>query len=194
MSQDTVYKTKKMSQKDLEKHFGVKLTIEEFNVVKKFACEDNDVMVGDDYRFHPYDQYLLSIKQWGTKTGNVRKKPKYIWQHDLFDSVGGGSFRFETASTLLTYRNANLKEIYISIQDEIDNQYPKLEIKRETVRVHNKQILKENKNYSTSGGPDPDFIIGLVVFVFLTWLIFGVILGGGDLSPGAPSFFGHDGG
>ena len=51
-----------------------------------------------------------------------------------------------------------------------------------------------NKNYSTSGGPDPDFIIGLVVFVFLTWLIFGVILGGGDLSPGAPSFFGHDGG
>ena len=29
-----------------------------------------------------------------------------------------------------------------------------------------------------------------VVLIFLTWLIFG----GGDLSPGGPKFFGHDGG
>ena len=194
MPEDTVYKTKRMSQKDLEKHYGVKLTNEEFNVIKKFACEDNDVMVGDSYRFHPYDQYLLSIKQWGTKSGKVRKKAKYNWQHDLFDSVGAGSFRFETADTILTFSDRNLKNIYISIQEEIDNQYPKMEFKREDVRVYNKRILKENKSSSWGGGPDPDLIIGLVVLVFFTWLIFGVIFGGGDLSPGGPKFFGHDGG
>ena len=194
MSEDTVYKTKKMSQKNLEKHFGVKLTNEEFYVIKKFAYEDHDVVVGDDYRFHPYEQYLLSIKQWGTKSGKARKRAKYNSQNDLFDSIGGGSFLFETADAIVTFSDRNLKKIYISIQEEIDNHYPKMELKREAVRAHNKQILKENKSYSTSGGPDPDLIIGLVVFVFLTWLIFGVILGGGDLSPGGPSFFGHDGG
>ena len=74
MSQDTAYKTKKMSQKDLEKHFGVKLTTEEFNVSKRFALKITRVC-SVMTPIYPFDQYLLSIKQWGTKTGKVRKNP-----------------------------------------------------------------------------------------------------------------------
>ena len=106
-----------------------------------------------------------------------------------------GSFGLESTDRFYSFRSKNLLKTYIEIQEEIDNRDPKLERKRESIREHNKQELKENKkNYTTSAAPDPDLIIGLVVFVFLTWLIFGVILGGGDLSPSGPSFFGHDGG
>ena len=202
MSQDTAYKTKKMSQKDLEKHYDVKLTDEEFNVIRDLAVEDieSDVTTVSpllsEHPIYPFDQYMLSIKQWGTKTGKIRKNPKYKWNHDLISSVGGrgGSFGIETPARLHSFKDLNLQMTYILIQEKIDDKYPKLEKKRKTIREQNKQTLKENKSYSTSGGPDPDLIIGLVVFVFLTWLIFGVILGGGDLSPGGPSFFGHDGG
>ena len=197
MSQDTVYKTKKMSQKDLEKHFGVKLNNEEFNVVKDLAFNDHEEVVGDDQKFYPFDIYLLSIKQWGTKSGKVRKNPRYQWDDDLISSIPNrrGSFGLESTDRFYSFRSKNLLKTYIEIQEEIDNRDPKLERKRESIREHNKQELKENKkNYTTSAAPDPDLIIGLVIFVFLTWLIFGVILGGGDLSPSGPSFFGHDGG
>ena len=196
MSEDTVYKTKKISQKDLEKYYKVKLTKEEFEVIKSFAFDDHEEVVGDDYKFYPFDQYVLPIKQWGTKSGKIRKKPKYPMQQDLFDTFNPpGSFGIETADRISTFSNRNMQETYISIQEEIDNRYPKLEKKRETIREQNKQTLKDyKKEYSTSAAPDPDLIIGLVVFVFLTWLIFGVIFGGGDLSPGGPKFFGHDGG
>ena len=63
MSQDTVYKTKKMSQKDLEKHFGVKLTTEEFNVVKDFAFNDHEEVVGDDKKFYQHTFIFLIFQK-----------------------------------------------------------------------------------------------------------------------------------
>lgn len=62
----------------------------------------------------------------------------------------------------------------------------------------NEPLIKEEP--SKSRGFDPFFFIpdnafgGFLILLFLTWLIFGVIFGGGDLDPGAPKFFGHDGG
>jgi hypothetical protein len=190
---ERVYKTKKMLHKDLEKHFNVKLTNEEYVVIKDFAFNDHEKIVGDENKFYPFDKYVLSIKQWGTKSGACRKRAKYFPDDGLFRSFGAPSgFGLETTGRIFDFNFGNMEEIYISIQEEIDNRYPKLEKKREAIREKNKQTLKENKkSYS---GPDPDLIIGLVVFVFLTWLIFGVIFGGSDLSPGGPKFFGHDGG
>jgi len=183
---EKIYKTKNMPLKDLEKHFDVKLTNEEFKVIKDFAFSDNDAVVGDDYRFYPFDKYTYSIKQWGTKQGKLRKNPKYP---DLFLTYGK-----ENINRLSTFNRKNTQEIYVSIQDEIDNRYSHLEKKRETIRELNKQSLKENKkSYSYGGGPDPDLIIGFVILIFLTWLIFGVIFDiGTDLGP--PRFFGDDGG
>jgi len=196
MSEDTVYKTKKISQNDLEKYYKVKLTKEEFEVVKSFAFDDYEEVVGDDYKFYPFDQYVFSIKQWGTKSGKIRKKSRYQSLQDLLNSLNSHmSFGLKKSDEVLNFTDQSMQDLYVKIQDEIDNRYPKLEKKRETIREQNKQILKDyKKEYSTSAAPNPDLIIGLVVFVFLTWLIFGVIFGGGDLSPGGPKFFGHDGG
>ena len=194
---------KNLSQKDLEKHYDVKLTEEEFKVIRDLAVEDIEIDISKvdpflrAYPIYPFDQYMLSVKQWGTKSGKTRKNPKYREHGGLKNSVGGrgGQFGIETPARLYDFKNRSLQETYILIQEKIDDRYPKLEKKRKTIREQNKKTLKENKkNYSTSAGFDPDIIIGFVVLIFLTWLIFGVILGGGDLSPGGPKFFGHDGG
>jgi len=194
---------KNLSQKDLEKHYDVKLTEEEFKVIRDLAVEDIEIDISKvdpflrAYPIYPFDQYMLSVKQWGTKSGKTRKNPKYREYGGLKNSVGGrgGQFGIETPARLYDFKNRSLQETYILIQEKIDDRYPKLEKKRKTIREQNKKILKENKkNYSTSAGFDPEVIIGFVILIFLTWLIFGVILGGGDLSPGGSKFFGHDGG
>ena len=194
---------KNLSQKDLEKHYDVKLTEEEFKVIRDLAVEDIEIDISKvdpflrAYPIYPFDQYMLSVKQWGTKSGKTRKNPKYREYGGLKNSVGGrgGQFGIETTARLYDFKNRSLQETYILIQEKIDDRYPKLEKKRKTIREQNKKTLKENKkSYSTSAGFDPEVIIGFVVLIFLTWIIFGVILGGGDLSPGGPKFFGHDGG
>ena len=194
---------KNISQKDLEKHYDVKLTEEEFKVIRDLAVEDIEIDIGKvspflrAYPIYPFDQYMLSVKQWGTKSGKTRKNPKYREYGSLKSSVGGrgGSFGIETPARLHDFKDRSLQETYVSIQEKIDDRYPKSEKKRKAIREQNKQTLKENKkNYSTSVGFDPEVIIGFVILIFLTWLIFGVILGGGDLSPGGPKFFGDDGG
>ena len=185
MSEQTFYKTKDMLQKDLEKFFKVKLTNEEFEVIRDFAISDHDAVYGDDYRFHPYEIYICSIKQWGTKSGKIRKEaedPEFFYP---------SPFKDKSVDRIFNFTVENTRKVYVSIQNEVDNRYQSLDKKRENIRKENKQSLKEYKKSSPSSWlPDPDIFIGLVVLIFLTWLIFG----GGDLSPGGPKFFGHDGG
>ena len=183
MVREKLFKTQNETKLDIEKFFKTKLSNEEFRIIRDLASSDSEHSI-EQFRFSPFDKYIYSLKRWGTKSGKIRNTPNT----NVFSAFDYLPFPWDE-------NDEATKKLYVLIQEEIDNRYPKLEIKRESIREHNKQNLKKDKKSSSwGGGPDPDLIIGLVVFVFLTWLIFGVIFGGGDLSPGGPKFFGHDGG
>ena len=186
MQREKLFKTKNETKVDVEKFFKIKLSKEEFRVVKDLAIADDESSL-EQYRFSPFDKYIFAIKQWGTKSGKVRNNPK--------PNISPG---FDYLPFPWDNSDDTTKSLYVLIQDEIDNKYPKIESKREYIREHNKESLEQtlnktkSENYSTSGLPDRDLMFGIIIVIFFISVAF--IFAGGDLSPGGPKFFGHDGG
>ena len=184
MAREKIHWTKKMPKKDLEKFFKIELNNKEYNVIKDFADSDWKSSV-ESYRFEPFDKYIFAINQWGTKNGKVRTNARdsSLFYKKHINTLGAENFDLDKTEE-------RSKELYNLIQKEIYYSYPNVD----NNIAHNKSSLKETrKKNSTSGVPDPDLIWGFLILIFIT-LFFGLIFGGGDLSPGGPKFFGHDGG
>ena len=203
---------KNITKKELEKFYKIKLTKGEFVVIKSWATRDCSAgidHIGDsvDYssRYAPFRRYVRALSQFsdGTKRSkfNFNKSYEknieniYIDESIIRDQIYGdiennypGEQTFDDIEKEWFAVNRYKKEI-----KKKGNKYKKEEIEY-------KKEETEYKKPSSSSGFDPFFFIpdnafgGFLILLFLTWLIFGVIFGGGDLDPGAPRFFGHDGG
>lgn len=171
-----------IKKKDLDKFYKIKLSNNEFEVIKDFALEENEETIRYTQRFEIFREYVRAIA-WVHY--NEKKRSKFI-----FDRKG---------------ENSPNVDLYDAIYDEIENRYPSDEVDNSNESEEYKDdtiIDKEDKDtfIDKAKGFDPFFFIpdnafgGFLILLFLTWLIFGVIFGGGDLEPGRPMFFGHDGG
>ena len=139
-------------------------------------------------RFEPFYEYILAIHYFGDDGAGPRGK----WSKKI--NLDRGRISAEKRQR---------------IRKEVDRRYPKVKIKREQY-LEKKHGLKDEDSVDDEKpikekprrwqDIDPFFFIpnnafgGFLILLFLTWLIFGVIFGGGDLDPGAPRFFGDDGG
>ncbi|MBD1161171.1 hypothetical protein IDH30_02640 [Pelagibacterales bacterium SAG-MED15] len=175
-------KIQDIKKKDLDKFYKIKLSNNEFEVIKDFALEENNEAIKYSQRFEIFREYIRAIA-WVHY--NEKERSKFI-----FDREG---------------ENSPNVDLYDAIYNEIENRYPSEEtddIYSESDE-YNEDPIVDNEDKDTfidkAKGFDPFFFIpdnafgGFLILVFLTWLIFGVIFDiGTDL--GQPRFFGHDGG
>jgi hypothetical protein len=160
------FNTKTIRKKDLEKVFKIKLSSEEFNYIKEQGVEDSQVKIN------------------GTWISSIMESYKWEFYSKYITPLKKEKERKEKEE----------KERLEILKYYADNKI----IKDDNVDEEKKPIIKEEP--SKSRGFDPFFFIpdnafgGFLIILFFTWLIFSVIFGGGDLEPGAPKFFGHDGG
>ena len=175
-------KIKDIKKKDLDKFYKIKLSNNEFEVIKDFALEENEETIRYTQRFEIFREFVRAIA-WVHY--NEKERSKFI-----FDRKG---------------ENSPNVDLYDAIYNEIENRYPTEEIDdsySESDEFNEDPIIdnKDKDNFiDKAKGFDPFFFIpdnafgGFLILLFLTWLI-SFIFGGGDLEPGRPMFFGHDGG
>ena len=197
---------KKIKKTELEKFYKIKLSKEEFEVIKWRSIRGSN-------------EFPEFYDGW---PGNSRYKPfrECIFAVAHFDDgTERSKFNFNSPEEKYTYHNGLRSAIYA----DIENGYPSYRFDeqreifdRSILKKENKIISKNtkeeiiefkeeepvHKENSKPSSFDPFFILrfipdnafgGFLVLLFLTWLIFSVIL---DIGPGSgPSrFFGHDGG
>ena len=192
MKKEKTFRIKNTTKKELEKHFNIPISNKEFRVVKYLALDsgkalfdpykdDGEKIIPYSLRFEPFYEYILAIHYFGDDGASGRGK----WSKKINLDQGRISL-----------------EKWKRIREEIDRRYPKVKLKKDRLKdedsVDDEKPIKEKPRRWQD--IDPFFFIpnnafgGFLILLFLTWLIFGVIFGGGDLDPGAPKFFTHDGG
>jgi len=208
-SNKSYFNLRKIKKAQLDEFYKLELTKEEFEVIKFHVLREYpypSITYGN--RFEVFREWIRSISTFSD--GTERSKFKYnkreeklikqkrlanlYTQDDHKRGIIYGDIEKSGFPNPKTFKDVEMEWHYINDKKPIKEKKEIIEFKDE------EEIVRKKKSKPSSF--DPFFILrfipdnafgGFLVLLFLTWLIFSVIL---DIGPGSgpPRFFGHDGG
>ena len=197
---------KKIKKIELENFYKIKLSKEEFEVIKGRSIIRSNEFPGfydgwpGSSRYEPFRECIFAVAHFsdGTERSkfNFNRPDETYNYHSGLRSAIYADIENSYSSFSLAYEREKFDRISRKKEDKIKPNNKKEEI----INFNDKET--EYKKKPSSFNFDPFFFLrfipdnafgGFLVLLFLTWLIFSVIL---DIGPesGPSRFFGHDGG
>lgn len=198
---------KKIKKNDLEKFYKIKLSKEEFEVIKSRSILRSNEFPGfydgwpGNSRYKPFRECIFAVAHFSD--GTERSKFNFNSPDEKYNYHSGlrSAIYADIENSYPNYRFDEQREIFDRIILKKENKINSKNKKKEIIEFKDEEEIVRKKKSKPSSF-DPFFILrfipdnafgGFLVLLFLTWLIFSVIL---DIGPGSgpPRFFGHDGG